>query len=71
MSMMYNEEPFGQKDEESSKIETKESSSTPILDAFSRDVSEEARNGKLDKIIGRQLEVERIAQILSRSKDVY
>ena len=68
MSMMYNEEPFGQKDEESSKIETKESSSTPILDAFSRDVSEEARNGKLDKIIGRQLEVERIAQILSRRK---
>ena len=68
MSMMYNEEPFGQKDEGSSKIETKELSSTPILDAFSRDVSKEARNGKLDKIIGRELEVERIAQILSRRK---
>ena len=68
MSMMYNEEPFGQKEEGSSKMEVKEVSSTPILDAFSRDVSEEAKNGKLDKIIGRETEVERIAQILSRRK---
>ncbi len=68
MSMMYNEEPYGNKDEGGSKIDSKESSNTPILDAFSRDVSEEARKGKLDKIIGRKDEVSRIAQILSRRK---
>tara|TARA_R110000851_G_scaffold152659_1_gene294422 strand:- start:598 stop:3054 length:2457 start_codon:yes stop_codon:yes gene_type:complete len=69
MSMMYSneEEPFGQEDN-TSKPRIKESTNTPILDAFSTDVTEEAKNGKLDKVIGRQTEVDRIAQILSRRK---
>jgi len=69
MSMMYSneEEPFGQEDN-TSKPRIKESTNTPILDAFSIDVTEEAKNGKIDKVIGRHKEVSRIAQILSRRK---
>ena len=43
-------------------------SSTPILDNFSRDLSKLADEGKLDPVIGRDKEVKRIAQILSRKK---
>ena len=42
--------------------------STSTLDMFSRDISEMAKQGKLDPIIGRDLEIERVAQILSRRK---
>ena len=41
---------------------------TPALDHFSRDITEMARNGKLDPVIGRQQEIERVAQILCRRK---
>ena len=43
-------------------------SSTPTLDVFSRDISQMAKDGKLDPVIGRSLEIERVAQILSRKK---
>ena len=43
-------------------------SKTPALDHFGRDLTELARRGKLDPIIGRELEIERVAQILSRRK---
>lgn len=43
-------------------------SSTPILDNFSRDLTKLADEGKLDPIIGRDKEVRRISQILSRKK---
>jgi len=41
---------------------------TPVLDNFSRDLNKLANEGKLDPVIGRQLEIYRIAQILSRRK---
>jgi ATP-dependent Clp protease ATP-binding subunit ClpC len=41
-------------------------SKTPALDAFGRDLTELAREGKLDPVIGRQDEIERVIQILSR-----
>lgn len=41
-------------------------SKTPALDAFGRDLTELAREGKLDPVIGRQEEIERVIQILSR-----
>ena len=47
---------------------TTKKSKTPALDHFSRDVTEMARNGKLDPVIGRQQEIERVAQILCRRK---
>ncbi|MEA1980660.1 MAG: ATP-dependent Clp protease ATP-binding subunit [candidate division Zixibacteria bacterium] len=43
-------------------------SKTPALDHFGRDLTELARRGKLDPIIGRTDEIERVAQILSRRK---
>lgn len=43
-------------------------STTPILDNFSRDLIKLAEDGKIDPIVGRDKEVKRIAQILSRKK---
>src|SRR5947209_18026297 len=41
-------------------------SKTPALDSFGRDLTELARQGKLDPVIGRQTEIERVIQVLSR-----
>jgi ATP-dependent Clp protease ATP-binding subunit ClpC len=43
-------------------------STTPILDNFSRDLTKLAEEGKIDPVVGRDKEVKRIAQILSRKK---
>ncbi len=43
-------------------------SRTPVLDNFGRDVTRLAEEGKLDPIIGRENEIERVSQILSRRK---
>jgi ATP-dependent Clp protease ATP-binding subunit ClpC len=43
-------------------------SSTPVLDNFSRDLIKLAEQGKLDPVVGREREIQRIAQILSRRK---
>jgi len=43
-------------------------SKTPVLDNFGRDITKYAEEGRLDPIVGRQRELERIAQILSRRK---
>jgi ATP-dependent Clp protease ATP-binding subunit ClpC len=45
---------------------TKEKSKTPALDEFGRDLTELAQSGKLDPVIGRENEIERVVQILSR-----
>jgi ATP-dependent Clp protease ATP-binding subunit ClpC len=46
----------------------KRKSKTPFLDHFGRDLTESAKQGKLDPIIGRGPEIERVIQILSRRK---
>lgn len=43
-------------------------SKTPVLDNFGRDLSQLAEDGRLDPIIGRDSEIERVSQILSRRK---
>ena len=43
-------------------------SKTPFLDHFGRDLTELALEGKLDPVIGRQKEIERVTQVLSRRK---
>lgn len=43
-------------------------SSTPMLDSFGKDLTKFAADGKLDPVVGREKELERIAQILSRRK---
>ena len=62
----------GEKDKESleldNKIDSIKNSKTPTLDHFSRDVTLLAKKGKLDPVIGRDLEIERVAQILTRRK---
>jgi len=45
-----------------------EKSRTPVLDNFGRDLTKMAEDGKLDPIVGREKEIERVAQILSRRK---
>ena len=48
--------------------EKKASTDTPAIDSFGVDITAAAREGKLDPVVGREKEVERIAQILSRRK---
>jgi ATP-dependent Clp protease ATP-binding subunit ClpC len=62
------EEPAGQGKSSGGGSATPSSgkSKTPALDAFGRDLTELAREGKLDPVIGRANEIERVIQILSR-----
>lgn len=52
----------------SKKSKSSADSNTPVLDNFSRDLNKLAEEGKLDPVIGRDREILRIAQILSRRK---
>ena len=53
-------------DMENKKSRGKERSNTPVLDAYSRDLTALAKDGKLDPVIGRESEIQRVIQILSR-----
>jgi ATP-dependent Clp protease ATP-binding subunit ClpA len=55
-------------DDNKPKRKVNSDSATPVLDNFSRDLNKLATQGKLDPIIGRDDEILRIAQILSRRK---
>jgi ATP-dependent Clp protease ATP-binding subunit ClpC len=46
----------------------KSGSNTPVLDNFSTDMTQSAQDGKLDPVVGREKEIERLAQILTRRK---
>jgi ATP-dependent Clp protease ATP-binding subunit ClpC len=50
------------------KKSTDPKSKTPVLDNFGRDLTKMAEAGKLDPIVGREKEIERVSQILSRRK---
>jgi ATP-dependent Clp protease ATP-binding subunit ClpC len=56
--------PFDQ----SQRGKTIKKSKTPVLDNFGRDLTVLAEEGKLDPVVGRQKEIERVSQILSRRK---
>lgn len=47
---------------------TNSKSKTPVLDTYSKDLTKMAEEGKLDPIVGRQKEIDRVSQILSRRK---
>ncbi len=51
---------------EDSEPTPKKPSKTPLLDQFGRDLTEMARKNMLDPVIGREMEIERVIQILSR-----
>jgi len=52
----------------SKKTPSNQSSKTPVLDTYSRDLTRFAEEGKLDPIVGRGKEIERVSQILARRK---
>ena len=56
------------KTEESQKSSSGKKGETPVLDAFSKDITKAARDGEIDPVIGRDKEIRRITQILSRKK---
>ncbi|MCB0437653.1 MAG: ATP-dependent Clp protease ATP-binding subunit [Mangrovimonas sp.] len=51
-----------------SPSKTNKKSKTPVLDNFGRDLTALAEEGKLDPVVGREKEIERVSQILSRRK---
>ena len=51
-----------------SKKSSDSKSKTPVLDTYSRDLTKMAEEGRLDTIVGREKEIERVSQILSRRK---
>ena len=61
------EQPFewGARKEQSNKTSK---NGTPALDKYGRDLTLQAKNGELDPVVGRQAEIERVIQILSRRK---
>jgi ATP-dependent Clp protease ATP-binding subunit ClpC len=65
-------EEEGYEEDEASRYQQprkgQQKSRTPVLDNFGRDVTRLAEEGKLDPIIGRENEIERVTQILSRRK---
>jgi len=54
--------------EQSKNVKGMKKSKTPVLDNFGRDLTLLAETGKLDPVVGRQKEIERVSQILSRRK---
>ena len=59
---------FGPSSDEPQTKKTSPKTNTPVLDNFGRDLTLYAKEGKLDPIIGRHKEIERVSQILSRRK---
>ena len=45
-----------------------DNSATPVIDKYGKDITREAAEGRLDPVVGREQEIERLAQILSRRK---
>ena len=64
----FEEEGKEQAFESSKSKGSKPKSKTPVLDNFGRDITELAEQDKLDPIVGRETEIERVSQILSRRK---
>ncbi|HEX5743373.1 MAG TPA: ATP-dependent Clp protease ATP-binding subunit, partial [Flavobacteriaceae bacterium] len=67
------ERNFGEEDENQQSFEQlkktpSKKSKTPVLDNFGRDLTYLAETGKLDPVVGRKKEIERVSQILSRRK---
>ena len=53
---------------ENPKEKNKSKTDTPALDKYGKDLTKQAQNGELDPVVGRQVEIERVTQILSRRK---
>ncbi len=73
-SMEYDDNDYleesssSRKSSSSSASGRKEKSKTPVLDNFGKDLTKAAEQNKLDPVVGRSKEIERVSQILSRRK---
>ena len=63
---MGEEGSFSKEDLKSAKSRKKNMGATPVLDQFSRDLTKLAQEGQMDPVIGREQEIRRVIQILSR-----
>ncbi|WP_418660811.1 ATP-dependent Clp protease ATP-binding subunit [Bacteroides ilei] len=65
-----NGDPLSSSDAQQTRTQQQQhpNNDTPILDSFGTDMTEAAAEGKLDPVVGREKEIERLAQILSRRK---
>ncbi|MEN9570879.1 MAG: hypothetical protein RL172_2110 [Bacteroidota bacterium] len=59
---------YGQQKAQRTGAANQAKTKTPVLDNFGRDITRLAENGSLDPIVGRETEIERVSQILSRRK---
>ena len=59
---------YGQQKSQRAGAANQPKTKTPVLDNFGRDITRLAENGSLDPIVGRETEIERVSQILSRRK---
>ncbi|MEP7254875.1 MAG: ATP-dependent Clp protease ATP-binding subunit [Ferruginibacter sp.] len=59
---------YGQQKSQRGGAANQPKTKTPVLDNFGRDITRLAENGSLDPIVGRETEIERVSQILSRRK---
>ena len=66
LSAMGEDAPAGAREELQSSRTPQGKANTPTLDSYSRDLTALAREGKLDPVIGREKEIQRVIQILSR-----
>ena len=64
----FDEERKGYSQQQRAKQQSNPKSKTPVLDNFGRDITKLAESGSLDPIVGREKEIERVSQILSRRK---
>ena len=66
LRILGEESPISKSYNDPANIEAKSSSNTPTLNQYGKDLTELARQNKLDPVIGRELEIERVIEILSR-----
>src|SRR5919199_2209135 len=64
----FDDDRKGYSQQQRSKQQSNPKSKTPVLDNFGRDITKLAEMGNLDPIVGREKEIERVSQILSRRK---
>jgi ATP-dependent Clp protease ATP-binding subunit ClpC len=67
-SPMQSQSSSEEKPSRSSRSSNKETSKTPLVDQLATDLTELARDGKLDPVVGRETEIERVIQVLSRRR---
>ena len=66
LKILSEDSPISKNYYDPSNIESKGSANTPTLNQYGKDLSELAKHGKLDPVIGREKEIERVIEILSR-----